>query len=265
MTLRKDTNSSQYLIISGIMLVFCLLFMILFRIELPKKTIEEGGEDLELFYMVPDADTASEQMRQQAEEDNLDLIDQQARNFYDDPTLMSFPNMKYGFSSIRTENDEPPPPAVSGYNLPLSDIKTPEKERVPLVGIYPDPAVNDPGNYAPPEIGKIEVEKINREYRLRIIWLENGREIECPVKADIALKAAGDKIPVAPTKIKIEKLSSGPVQFLVNKCGVPALDKLVMDHFTQMFAKVFTGQLKATSLPDTILVDWRLVIRPDKN
>jgi len=261
----RESNPRHYLIIFGILVVFCLLFLILFRIDSSKISNNIKGTELNLFQMVPDSRTRNTAVKEQARKDGLDLREIAARDSFDDPTLMAFPNKKYGFSTVREENNEPPSPEIGGYNLPVIKVDDPQSERVPLVGIYPDPDGSDPGNFKAPEVDRVNIPELNKAYSARIVWLENGVEKGSPLKIEDVKKAAAGKIPESVTEIKIEKLSSSPVQFLVKKSGVPALDQLVMHYLRDLFTKVFTGDLQAKELPDTILVDWRLILRDDKS
>ena len=261
MSAAKENNPKHYLIIMGILLVFTLLFMVLFRLEDSVDKIDSTQQDVKLFYMIPGLETTDLDVLSQARKDNLDLRELAARDSFDDPTIMSFPNKKYGFSLERDDNNEPPKPFIEEYHLPLIAVEAPVSERTPLVGIFPDPGEDDTGSLLPPEIGEIEIAAQNNAKPDRIIWLENGKELSAPIKSEDAKKIAAGKAPILRTEIKIEKLTTSPVIFLTAKCGVPALDKMVMDHIRQKLTKVFTGELKASDLPDTVSVDWRLILR----
>ena len=261
MSVAQENNPKNYLIITGILLVFTLLFIILFRIEDSVDQVDATQQDAKLFYMIPGLDTTNLEVLNQARKDNLDLRELAARDSFDDPTIMSFPNKKYGFSLERDDTNEPPKPFIEEYHLPLIAVEAPVSERTPLVGIFPDPGEDDTGSLLPPEIGEIELTAQNNAKPDRIVWLENGKEITAPIKAEDAIKIAAGKAPALRTEIKIEKLSTSPVIFLTAKCGVAALDKMVMDHIRLKLTKVFTGELKTAELPDTVSVDWRLILR----
>ena len=261
----SENSSTNYMIIFGILTIFCLLFLILFRIEESPEGEDTQNTDLNLFQMIPSAKTKNPKILERVREDRLDIKELAARDDLDDPTIMSFPNKKYGFSAVLKENDEPPEPRIAEYSLPLQNVNAPLIERTPLVGIFPEPSTNDTGNLKTPEIGKIDLPETPKEIVSRLIWLENGREITPPVKLDEVKKAAAGKIPSAKTEVKIEKLSSSPVLFLVGKSGIEALDQLVMSDLRARLVKVFVGEIKPEALPDSVIVDWRLVLRDNKN
>lgn len=238
-----------------------LLFMILFRFEGSQTLTEDTEKGEKLFYMIPSADNTDVNVQSQARKDNLDLKELAARDSFDDPTIMSFPNKKYGFSVERRDRDEPPMPFVKEYHLPLIPVEEPLSERVPLVGIYPDPAGNDTGSLQSPAIGEITLLAENISTPDRIVWLENGKEVKSPLNIEDIRKLAAGAIPTARTEIKIEKLKTSPVLFLTGKSGVAALDKTVMEYMRSKLLKVFTGESKASDLPNTISVDWRLILR----
>lgn len=265
MATRPENSPKHYLITLGILAVFCLLFMILFRVEDAPKTENSQSDSHNLFQMIPHSSTKSQNVRDQAKTDNLNIAEISARDDLDDPTLMSFPNKKYGFSIVRKEKDEPPKPLIEKYDLPVINIEAPLTERTPLVGIFPEPKPNDPGILPIPAITAIETPKVNKELPSRIIWLEDQHEKDSPFKLDEALKAALGKVPTYRTEVRIKKLATSPVLFLVQKCSIPALDRLVMNHLRSRLLKVYVGEIKAESLPDSIIVDWRLVLRDNKN
>lgn len=261
MSTKADKNPRYYLINFGILAVFCLLFMILFRVEETQKGNVNQDASHRLFQMVPDSATKNLGVLKQVEKDRLNIVEMSARDELDDPTLMSFPNKKYGFSIVRKENDEPPKPDIEEYNLPLMSINAPLVARTPLVGIFPEPGKNDPGNLRAPAISEIEIPKNNKELESRIVWIEDGVEKTAPFKNEDAVKTAAGKVPEFRTEIRIEKLSSSPVLFLVQKCGVSELDSIVMKELRSRMMKVFVGDLDKSKLPESVIVDWRLVLR----
>ena len=261
MTAAQGNSARHFFVISGILMLLTILFMILFRLEEVDKSEEDSEQDVKLFYMVPGEDTTNPDVLKQVKKDKLDLKELAARDSFDDPTIMSHPNKKYGFSLERNDNNEPPMPFLESYQLPLQTIDAPVSERVPLVGIYPDPAANDAGNLKSPSMDALEPLPERKEDLDKIIWLENGKEIKAPVSIADARKAAAGKIPNSRTEIRIEKLSTSPVIFLTGKSGIAALDKLVMDYLRKKLAKVFTAEAKAADLPDRVSVDWRFILR----
>ncbi|MCM8541367.1 MAG: hypothetical protein NE328_13935 [Lentisphaeraceae bacterium] len=265
MSTKADNNPRHYLMNFGVLAVFCLLFMILFRVEdTPKGNTDEDSTH-KLFQMIPDSATKNSNVLDQVAKDKLNIHEMSARVELDDPTIMSSPNRKYGFSTVRNVNDEPPKPAIEEYSLPVMNINAPLIARVPLVGIFPEPSVDDPGNFTAPTLSDIEIVKTEKEIQNRVVWIEDSLEKNSPVKIEDVQKAAAGKIPELRTEIKVEKLSSSPVLFLVQKCGIPELDSLVMNNLRSRMLKVFVGELDISRLPDSIIVDWRLVLRDNKS
>lgn len=265
MAARPENNPRHYLITLGALGVFCLFFMVLFRVEKAPKNEDPQNAPHNLFQMIPHGATKNQNILDQARADNLDIAELSARDELDDPTLMSFPNKKYGFSVVRKEKDEPPKPQIEEYVLPVMNVDAPLIDRTPLVGIFPEPSANDTGNLTAPSITTIETPELNKALVDRIVWLEDMVEAKSPFKAEDAKKAAAGKVPTARTEVRIEKLSTSPVLFLVQKSGIPALDSLVMNNLRSRLLKVFVGEIQSESLPDSVIVDWRLILRENKN
>lgn len=265
MIARPENNPRHYFITVGILLIFTILFMVLFRVEAPPKKDDDQSSSHNLFQMIPHASVKDPNTLKQVKEDKLNIGEMTARDELDDPTIMSFPNEKYGFSTVLKIQNEPPKPAIEKYVLPVMNVDAPLIDRTPLVGIFPEPNSSDPGILSAPILSAIAIPKVNKEVSARIVWLENNIEKSTPLKLEEALKAAAGKVPSSRTEVKIEKLSTSPALFLVQKSGVPALDDLVMKHLRARLLKVFVGEISAQALPDSIIVDWRLVLRGNKN
>ena len=193
------------------------------------------------------------------------LMERVARDEFDDPTIMSLPNQKVGFSIVLKNEGEPPQPALPEYNIILPTIPDIEQERVPLVGVYEEPDSKGISSMIKPDLPTIELEHGNKTYTKRIVWLEDGKEKLCPIDLQNAMKSANGRVPGNKTRIKFKKLSESYIYFLVEKCGVAELDDLVVEYIQNKLKELYVGNLAYKDMPDEITVDWRLVITSVKS
>jgi hypothetical protein len=247
--MRYQENSLKHnLTISGIVLASVVLFMFLFRIEKPIDKVETEKETGQLFHMAPRDESMNAYQKEDAARDELD-----------DPTIMSFPNLDHGFSAIRKEGGEPPVPGFPVYDFKLLKIDEVKQERIPLVSNFPDPVIHAGNTLPKPEMEQIIPVKVKGRFSKRIVWLEDGVEKLSPIKIDEVLKITENKIPEGRTEISILKVTKGHAFFLLRKCGIKELDKVVLNHFKNKSLIQFTDDKNTEILPKTVVVDWRLL------
>ena len=192
------------------------------------------------------------------------LLEQEARDELDDPTIFSLPHQKLGFSQVLENEGEPPKPSLPVYKVSARSISELERPRIPLVGIYKEPGVGDGNTLVKPELPMVELALGAKTYTRRIVWLEDGKEKLCPLDEKLVVEAAKGLVPVQNTRIMLKKLSESYICFLVEKCGVAELDDLVLEYTQQKLKLLYTGDLLFKDLPEEIVVDWRLVITSAK-
>ena len=237
------------LTILGIVLAFVLLLLFLFRIEKPAGPVEPAQKSKQLFRMAPQGEGATDYQNEEAARDELD-----------DPTLMSFPNLEHGFSRIRKNDGEPPVPSLPVYSFKVIEIDEVQQERTPLVASFPDPVAHAGNTLPKPEMEQIKPVKAKGRFSRRIVWLEDGKEKLSPFKIDDILKITENKIPGDRTEISILKVTKGHAFFLLNKCGMNKLDKMVLNNFKNKSINQFTNDKNTEVLPKSVIVDWRLLL-----
>ena len=242
---KKQQKGRFYLMVWGVVLTIYVLFFVLFRIE-GKSSIDKSKEqNTSLFFITLDSL-------------HPDFAEQQARDELDDPTLMSFPNSKYGFSSVRSGEGEPPPPVLPKYEIGPVAIDALEEKRDALVGIYEDPAKKAPGTIGQPAFAKIEIPVHKKTFSSRIVWLEDGIEKPFPLKTEDIL-AIDKKMPQGRTVIDVIKMSASHVFFLKEKSGNDKFDAKILLYLRKKSQMLFLNdQAETTLLPEKIIVDWRL-------
>ena len=245
--MRKQPSPLKHnLIICGIVTALCLFFLVAFRVEVPEVAPPE--ENAELFRMMPRGFDNNPYHKEQAARDELD-----------DPTLMSFPNTKYGFSSVRKGEGEPPQPELPVYDFKALTIEERTVERTPLVGEYKEKESDPVHSFIRPQIDEIVPVKAKGKYSRRIVWKEDGVEKSSPFKADEILKLTENKLPKGRTVLNIIKLSDGHKIFIQSRCGIAKLDQKVYDYYNNMSLKLFLNEKNAQALPKSVTVDWRLL------
>ncbi len=247
--MKERSPVKHFFIICGVVLAVCLFFLVTFRIEEPKIPEGKAKERAALFHMSPRGSGMSRQFQEQAARDELD-----------DPTLMSFPNLKHGFSAALNNEGEPPQPKLPGYDVELIKAEMKKDDRKPLVGESPDPVAQSGNTLTKPEVAEIKVPKIKGRFSKRIIWIEDGREKESPFKAEEVLKLVNNKLPSGITELNIVNTTDGAVFFLVKKCGMPVLDQKVLDYYRKKSLSLFIEEDGAGPLPERVFVDWRLLL-----
>ena len=88
--MKKKSAARDNIIILSIVSAVCIFFAAAFRVE-PAK-VER---------IIEDSNRGRFQMMPRGENVDPYFNEQEARDLLDDPTLMSFPNLEYGFSSVR--------------------------------------------------------------------------------------------------------------------------------------------------------------------
>lgn len=218
----------------------------LFRIE-TSSDINSADEDDHSFVIMPRSD------------DNKYLLEQEARDALDDPTILSLPNSKFGFSKFAEIGDEPEKPALPDYEVKLQEVVLTATERVPLVGVYPDPGIDGDVAIVRPQLAPVELNSGMTTFSKRIVWLEDGKEILSPIsEADLSDVKDLQKLSKT-TQVRVVKLKESHVVFLISSCGVAKLDELVLKYTQGKLKKFFTGEAQEKEIPQDILVDWRLV------
>ena len=169
--MKKNTAVRDNIIILSIVLVVCIFFAAGFRVEPPKVELKVEDSNDGLFQMMPRGENMSPFFAEQAARDRLD-----------DPTLMSFPNLVHGFSSVRKGEGEPPEPELSVYNLKPLTADPVHVEREPLVSEFKTPDSDPAASFTKPEITSIEPAKAKGRFSRRIVWLD----CVCPAVFGIA-------------------------------------------------------------------------------
>ena len=159
-------------------LVFQFFFLGAFSIS-EKKVAVKKKEEVSKIEIVP-SDTSKLK----------EVEEEKARLEYDDPTIFSFPNLKHGFSSIRSGEWKPPVPDLPKFEN--SPILMKEKKEGPL-----------PIKLKPPEIAlavaddwklyknTYTIEEFKEEKSpspKEIVWMINGKEAAAPMEREEALK-----------------------------------------------------------------------------
>ncbi|MCM8535219.1 MAG: hypothetical protein NE334_04730 [Lentisphaeraceae bacterium] len=218
----------------------------LFRIE-TSNDADAVDEDDHSFVIMPRSDT------------NRFLLEQEARDALDDPTILSLPNKQFGFSKFAEIGDEPAKPALPDYEVQTKEVTLTESDRVPLVGVYPDPSVDGDTAISRPQLAPIELNSGMTTFSRRIVWLEDGKEILSPItEADLSSIKDLQKL-TNTTQVRVVKLKESHVVFLITSCGVAKLDELVLKYTQGKLKKFFTGEAQEKEIPQDILVDWRLI------
>ncbi|MCH2206157.1 MAG: hypothetical protein MK132_09850 [Lentisphaerales bacterium] len=237
------------------LIVLAVLFLILgglFRIE-SVETSQKINQTPTFLTVMPRSET------------NFYLLEQEARDELDDPTIMSLPHQKLGFSQVLVNEGEPPQPNLPVYKVSARSISGLERARVPLVGVYKEPDAHDGNTLLKPVLPSVELIAGGKTFTQRVVWLEDGKEKLCPVDLKLVKDAAKGVVPTKNTKILFKKLSKSYVYFLVGKCGVAELDNLVLEYVQTKKKLLYTGDLLYKDLPGKIEVDWRLVVRSSKS
>jgi hypothetical protein len=236
------------LTILGIVLASVVIFMFLFRIEKPIDKVKKDKKSTQLFHMAPRGEAMNTYQKEDAARDELD-----------DPTIMSFPNLDHGFSTIRKEDGEPPSPSFPVYDFKILKIDEVKQARIPLVSTFPDPVIHAGNTLPKPEMERIKPVKVKGRFSKRIVWIEDGIEKLSPFKIDEVLKITQNKIPEGRTEVSILKVTKGHAFFLLRKCGIKQLDKMVLNHFKNKSLIQFTNDKNTEILPKIVVVDWRLL------
>lgn len=255
--LKKLLKLSGYLILSSAILA--LILALLFRVNSPQKTKSGTTENSNLFFMHPDPSTDNPKLIERAKEDKLNLNEEEALLSYDDPTIISFPNSKYGYSLKENERlNEPPVPQVSLYNYPLEDVKLVEGKRIPLIENVNDPTITISASnlITLPKLGEIIVGDNKTVSTNELIWYVDNKASVPPFNLEQVKKIITETAPIAPTEIKIKMLNSTPLVYIIQKCGTPQLDKLVLDYLNQKILAVYSGKLSPEKMPQSILIEW---------
>ena len=241
--------SKDRIVICSVVFAVCLFFMAAFRVQTPDSVTDTEQNNSGLLYMMP-RDSGNEHPY---------FKEQEARDKLDDPTIMSFPNLKHGFSSVRKNEGEPPPPELPVYNLKTPGQESLEISREPLVGEFKVPNSNPAHSLVKPDIEPISTIAAKGRFSKRIVWMEDGKEKLSPYKIDEILKITGDELPPERTELQIVKIEQSHAFFLKQKSGNEKLDKLVLDYFRKLSLSRFLNEKGAKELPGKVIVDWRLL------
>lgn len=250
--MKDKSKKTPFVVPLVTVLILFLVLGSLFRIE----TFDSEGSNQapsDLISLLPD------------NTQNTYLMESISRDDFDDPTIMSLPNQRIGFSAFLKNEGEPPQPDLPHYEIAPPNIPEIDQERVPLVGIYEEPDSKAANALIKPKLPKIELEKGSKTYSRRIVWLEDGKEKLCPIEVQKAVESANGNIPTNKTKIKLRKLSESYIYFLVEKCGVADLDALVIEYIQNRLKELYVGNLAYEDMPQEITVDWRLMITSVKS
>lgn len=250
--MKRSSQKNSYFIPFVLVVVLLFIFGSLFRIESVEAN-HNVSQDEALFTVMPHSET------------NSYLLEQEARYELDDPTIMSLPHQKLGFSQVLVNEGEPPQPNLPTYKVSARSISGLERPRTPLVGIYKEPDATDGNSFVKPSLPPIELMAGAKTFTQRIVWLEDGKEKLCPLELKLVQEVAKDKVPVKNTRILLQKLSKSYVCFLVGKCGVAELDTLVLEYIQNKKKLLYIGDLIFKDLPREIEVDWRLVLTSTKS
>ena len=232
--------------------VLLFIFGSLFRIESVEAN-HNVSQDEALFTVMPHSET------------NSYLLEQEARDELDDPTIMSLPHQKLGFSQVLVNEGEPPQPNLPTYKVSARSISGLERPRTPLVGIYKEPDATDGNSFVKPSLPPVELMAKAKTFTQRIVWLEDGKEKLCPLRIEACSGSSKGKVPVKNTRILLQKLSKSYVCFLVGKCGVAELDTLVLEYIQNKKEAVVYRGFDIQGFTKEIEVDWRLVLTSTKS
>jgi hypothetical protein len=178
---------------------------------------------------------------------------------------MNLPNLRYGFSQIRIAEGEPPRPQLPVYFTQFQEIPQLTDKRTPLVGVFNEPKLGEDDFLVKPELSPLELEPGMEAFSKRVVWLEDNLEKLCPLDLKEIEKFLKSGVPTSFTKVVIAELEESQVAFLANKCGVPALDSLVLGYVKNKLKDLFIGKIDAVSIPQEIFVDWRLFMTDAAN